>query len=187
MKKYSIKKPEQIPYFDHDHKSLKNTIKNSSDRRGMSKWQFVCRKIRNILLSRWSYNCPLNGLRVKMNRNRGVTIGENVYIGLHCTIDNAYPEYIYIEDNVSLAGDVTILAHSNPYPHFKNVTESSVSPVVIKEGAWIADGVIILRGVTIGKNAIVSAGPVVDKDIPDCAVVKGNPMKIIADISALID
>ncbi|MBQ9339848.1 MAG: acyltransferase [Paludibacteraceae bacterium] len=113
-------------------------------------------------------------------------MGENVYIGLHCTIDNAYPEYVYIEDNVSLAGNVTILAHSNPYGHFKNVVESGVSPVVIKEGAWVADGAIILRGVTIGKNAIVSAGTVVDKDIPDCALAKGNPMKIAADFSALI-
>lgn len=187
MKPYTVKEPIIIPYFDHDHKSLKNTIQNSSVRRNMTKWQFICRKIRNIILSRWAYTCPLNGSRVKMNRKRGVTIGENVYIGQYCTIDNAYPEYIYIEDNVSLAGHVTVLAHSNPYPHFKNVVESGVSPVVIKEGAWIADGVIILRGVTIGKNAIISAGTVVDKDVPDCSLAQGNPMKIITDFSSLID
>ena len=59
--------------------------------------------------------------------------------------------------------------------------------MVIKEGAWIADGAIILRGVTIGKNAIVSAGTVVDKDVPDCSLAKGNPMKIVVDFTALID
>lgn len=187
MKPYTVKEALTIPYFDHDHKSLKNTIKSSSSRRGMNVWRFTIRKVRNILLSKWAYNCPLNGPRVRMNRRRGVTIGENVYIGLHCTIDNAYPEYIYIEDNVSLAGNVTILAHSNPYPHFRTVTESGVSPVVIKEGAWIAEGAIILRGVTVGKNAIVSAGTIVEKDVPDCSLAKGNPMKIVADFSALID
>lgn len=187
MKQYTIKKAIAIPYFDHDHKSLKNTIKTSSSRRGMSVWQFVVRKVRNILLSKWAYSCPLNSFRVRMHRKRGVTIGKNVYIGQYCVIDNAYPEYVYIEENVSLAGNVTILSHSNPYPHFRNVTESGVAPVVIKEGAWIAEGAIILRGVTIGKNAIVSAGTVVDKNVPDCSLAKGNPMKIVADFTALMD
>ena len=186
MKEYTVKEAITIPYFDHDDKSLRKTIHNSSTRRQMSPIRFALRKIHNIMLSRWSYRCPLNRFRVRWNRRRGVTIGDNVYIGLHCTIDNAYPEYVYIEDNVSLAGNVTILAHSNPYGHFRNVVESGVSPVVIKDGAWIADGAIILRGVTIGMNAIISAGTVVDKDVPDCALAKGNPMKIVADFSALL-
>lgn len=186
MKEYKVREPIAIPYFDHDDKSLKNTIRNSSKRRGMNPIVFSLRKIRNIMLSKWSYSCPLNKLRVRWNRCRGVTIGENVYIGQYCTIDNAYPEYIYIEDNVSLAGHVTVLAHSNPYGHFSNVVESGVSPVVIKKGAWVANGVIILRGVTIGENAIVSAGTVVDKDVPDGTLAKGNPMKIAADFNALL-
>lgn len=187
MKDYKIREAVQIPYFDHDDKSLKQTIRNSSARRGMSPVRFAMRKIRNIILAKWAYNCPLNGPRVRWNRKRGVTIGEHVYIGQCCTLDNAYPEYIYIEDNVSLAGGVQVIAHSNPYGHFKNVVESGVSPIVIKEGAWIGTGAIILRGVTIGKNAIVTAGTVVDKDIPDCSVAKGNPMKIVAEFSALMD
>ena len=183
---YKIREAITIPYFDHDEKSLRNTIVNSSKRRGMSPLHFALRKMRNIILSQWSYNCPLNKFRVRWNRRRGVTIGEHVYIGQHCSLDNAYPEYIYIEDNVSLAGGVTLIAHSNPYVHFQNVVESSVAPIVIKEGAWICDGAIILRGVTIGRNAIVSAGTVVDKDVPDNSIAKGNPMKIVADFSALI-
>lgn len=187
MANFVVRKPLIIPYFDHDDKSLKQTIKNSSSRRSMSPLGFALRKIRNIILSRWSYSCPLNSWRVKMNRRRGVNIGENVYIGLHTTIDNAYPEYVYIEDKASIAESVQIIAHSNPYPHFKNVVESSVAPIVIKSGAWIGSGSIILRGVTIGKNAIVAAGTVVDKDVPDCTLVKGNPMKKITEYSALID
>ena len=115
-----------------------------------------------------------------------MTIGEHVYIGQRCAIDNAYPEYVYIEDNASLAGGVMVIAHANPYVHFQNVVESSVEPIVIKEGAWIGEGAIILRGVTIGKNAIVSAGTVVDKDVPANSIAKGNPMKIMGEFSALL-
>lgn len=185
--KYQVREAITIPYFDHDDSSLRKTIQNSSSRRAMSPLRFALRKIRNIILSHMSYRCPLNSFRVRWNRRRGVTIGKNVYLGMYCVIDNAYPEYVYIEDNVSLAGSVIVLAHSNPYTHFKNVVESSVAPIVIKEGAWIADGAIILRGVTIGKNAIVSAGTVVDKDVPDNSLAKGNPMKIVADFSALME
>ncbi len=180
-----MREPIQIPYFDHD-KSLSKTIKNSSTRRGMSKWQFIWRKSRNILLYRLAFLCPLNGLRVKMHRARGIHIGKNVYIGMHCVLDNAYPEYLYIEDNVSLAGEVTMLAHSNPYAHFANVVESKVAPVLIKEGAWIGVKVIVLLGVTVGIKSIVSAGTVVDKDVPDYSLAKGNPMKIIMEYSSLI-
>ena len=109
-----IPSPQNIPYFDHDKKLLK-TIRNSGTRRKMSPLQFALRKIRNILLHRLAYFCPLNGWRVKMHRWRGVNIGKNVYVGQHCVIDNAYPEYIYIGDNVSLAGEVSVIAHSNPY------------------------------------------------------------------------
>ena len=51
--------------------------------------------------------------------------------------------------------------------------------VTIKENAWICIGAIICPGVTIGKNAIVAAGAVVTKDVPDNVVVGGNPAKII--------
>lgn len=187
MKEYQVREAISIPYFDHDEKSLGKTIQNSASRRGMSPLRFALRKIRNIVLSRWSYRCPLNKFRVRWNRRRGVTIGEHVYIGMHCMIDSAYPEYVYIEDNASIAGGVNIIAHANPYGHFKNVVESGVAPVIIKEGAWIGEAAIILRGVTIGKNAIVSAGCVVDKDVPDNAMAKGNPMKIVADFSALME
>ena len=186
MKEYTVREAQSIPYFDHG-KNLNTTVSNSAKRRNMSPLRFAIRKIRNIFLYRWSYMCPLNSWRIRMHRRRGVTIGEHVYIGQRCAIDNAYPEYVYIEDNASLAGGVMVIAHANPYVHFQNVVESSVEPIVIKDGAWIGEGAIILRGVTIGKNAIVSAGTVVDKDVPDNSMAKGNPMKIVADFSALID
>jgi len=187
MSEFIVKEPKQIPYFDHDGRSVLKTIKTSGKRRGMSPIGFAIRKIKIIICGKIGYSSSLNKVRVSMNRRRGVNIGNNVYIGMRTNIDNAYPEYVYIEDNVSIAGNVMIIAHSNPYPHFRNVVESSVEPVVIKKGAWIGSGAIILRGVTIGENAIVSAGSVVDKDVPSCSLVKGNPMKIVAEFESLIE
>ncbi len=48
-----------------------------------------------------------------------------------------------------------------------------------KKGAWIGAGATILHGITIGRHAIVRAAAVVTQDVPDCAVVCGNPARII--------
>ena len=183
---FRIREEKKIPYFDHD-KKLGNTIKKSGKRRGMSPLQFAFRKIKNIILYRLAYFCPLNGWRVKMHRWRGVNIGKNVYIGQQCSIDNAYPEYIYIEDNVSIVSESTLIAHSNPYAHFAPIVESKVAPIVIKEGAWIGAKTIILQGVTVGIKSIVSSGAVIDKDVPDYSLAKGNPMKIVTEYEYLMN
>ena len=54
-----------------------------------------------------------------------------------------------------------------------------ISPVVIEENAWVASHVIIMPGVTIGEGAVIAAGSVVTKSVPACAVVGGNPAKVI--------
>ncbi len=55
-------------------------------------------------------------------------------------------------------------------------------PVHIKRNAWIGMGAIILPGVTIGENAIIAAGAVVSKDVPDNALVGGTPAKMIKSL-----
>ena len=52
-------------------------------------------------------------------------------------------------------------------------------PVLIREYAWVGAGATILPGVCIGRHAIVGAGSVVTKDVPDYAVAVGNPAKVI--------
>jgi len=179
MNQFKIRSTIEIPYFDHGN-SLIQTINSSAKRRGMNPWVFLVKKLVNFCLFRISFFCPLNSFRIKCHKWRGVNIGKNVYIGMQCTIDNAYPEYVYVEDNVSLAGECLVIAHSNPYSHFQDVTLARVSPVVIKQGAWICVRAVILPGVTVGENAIVSAGSVIDFDVPQGSVVTGNPAKIVA-------
>jgi acetyltransferase-like isoleucine patch superfamily enzyme len=179
MNQFKVKSSVTIPYFDHTGSLLK-TIMNSARRREISPISFILKKFINSCLFRISFFCPLNSFRVKCHRWRGIKIGKNVYVGMQCSIDNAYPEYVYIEDNVSIASECLIIAHSNPYNHFQDVTSSQVAPVIIKQGAWICVRSLLMPGITIGENAIVSAGSVVTSDVPSRSVVSGNPARIIA-------
>ncbi|MGI5097513.1 acyltransferase [Treponema socranskii] len=57
-------------------------------------------------------------------------------------------------------------------------------PVLIKRDTWIGAGATILPGVCVGKHAVVGAGSVVTKDVPDYAVVVGSPARIIKTLDA---
>lgn len=127
---------------------------------------------------------------------QGLNIGNNSYVGGDCII-RAY-DHISIGDNVLIAHNVTIidsdsheidakervlsyvqmLKNGHPNSHGNVMT----APITIKDYAWISYNVCILKGVTIGEGAIVGAGSVVTKDVPDWTVVAGNPAKIIRHI-----
>jgi acetyltransferase-like isoleucine patch superfamily enzyme len=62
---------------------------------------------------------------------------------------------------------------------YKDWSVVQSAPIVIKDKAWVGFNSIIMKGVTIGEGAIVAAGSVVTKDVPDYAIVGGNPAKII--------
>lgn len=123
-------------------------------------------------------------LRVKLQRMRGVKMGNNVFIGLEVLIDPAFPELVVIEDDVSLAGRNILIAHSDPtFPiRNENLVEAKIAPIKIEQGAWVTVGAIVLPGVTIGKNAIVAAGAVVTRDVPPYTLVGGVPAKTIKNL-----
>lgn len=145
------------------------------------------KKIKNTVLGNLAYSCPSNKWRILLHKWRGVKIGTNVYIGNHCLIDNLYPDYIYIEDNASVNADSLILTHFNPMKRFASVFPARVAPVIIREGAILAVRSTILPGVTIGKNAIVSAGSVVEKNVADYTLVRGNPAKVVTEYEFLMN
>lgn len=146
---WSIRPVKQIPY-GHQPRNFKQKI----------------RKIFNTILAFLAYRCPINSLRIKLHRWRGVNIGKNVYIGQYCILDNLAPEYIYIEDNVNINAGTMILTHFNPAPRFKSIFASEIKPVIIREQAMIAVRCTIFPGVEIGNFAFVSAGAIVDHDVP---------------------
>ena len=144
------------------------------------------KKVRITLLMLLAYICPLNKLRVLFNKWRGVKIGEKVYIGMFCFLDNLYPEYIIIGDNASINTGCMILTHFAPMKRFEQIFKANVKPVIISEGAILAIRSTVLPGVTIGKNAVVSAGSVVDKNIPAYTLVRGNPAKKVSDFEIIM-
>jgi len=118
-------------------------------------------------------------------RKCGYSIGKNVSIGPDCLIwawHHLDTDNIVIEDDVSIGPRVMIIARTHPITQIETYgkTMSSIgTKVVIKRGAWIGAGAIILPNVTIGERAVVGAGAVVTKDVPPYTVVAGVPAKEI--------
>ncbi|MFR1618736.1 sugar O-acetyltransferase [Megamonas funiformis] len=122
-----------------------------------------------------------------------ISIGNNVIININCTFVDC--NKITIGNNVLIASNVQIYtathpvnisdrlldnwSYNNPHAFFNTYS----LPVTIEDNVWIGGGVIILPGVTIGKNSVIGAGSVVNKSIPPNSLAVGNPCKVIRKIN----
>ncbi|WP_200974505.1 DapH/DapD/GlmU-related protein [Echinicola sp. 20G] len=114
-----------------------------------------------------------------LNYGRHTKIGKNVFINFDCVFLDLGG--IIIEDEVQIAPKVSLLSEGHPVS--SDTRHSLVpKPIHIKKNAWVGANATILQGVTIGENAIVAAGAVVSKDVPDNVIVGGIPAKIIKGI-----
>ena len=75
---------------------------------------YALKRLRNYFCCVFAYFLPSNKLRVALNRWKGIHIADEAYIGMFCFFDNAHPEYIFIEKNVSISKGASIVAHNNP-------------------------------------------------------------------------
>lgn len=118
----------------------------------------------------------------------GVTIyyPYNIEIGNDVTLN----EFVYISgyggvkigNGVRIGSSTTIISSDHEFRSLNVfVKDQNLIPgrVVIEENVWIGTNVTILRGVTVGKNAIIAACALVNKDIPSNTIVAGVPAKII--------
>lgn len=129
------------------------------------------------------YGCSI-GDRTKIGTfveiQKGVNVGADCKISSHTFIC----EGVTIEDRVFVGHNVTFINDKSPRAtnldgSMQTEADWSCESTLIKEGASIGSSVTILCGVTIGKNALIGAGAVVTKDVPDQAVVAGVPAKVL--------
>ena len=100
-----------------------------------------------------------------------VIIGDDVFFGPNCTI--ATPIHPLLETERKMRYRENGQLYNLEY----------AKPVVIKNGCWIAGGVIICGGVTIGEGSVIGAGSVVVRDIPAGVLAAGNPCRVIRKIT----
>lgn len=113
----------------------------------------------------------------------GIKIGMRSLIGEACILRGQGG--ITIGNDVFLAPMVQMLAVNHIYHDIsKPISLQGITAqgITVEDGAWIGGGAIILDGVRIGRNAVVGAGAVVTKDVPDYCIAVGNPARIVRDL-----
>lgn len=109
------------------------------------------------------------------------TVGQNCYIASRATIGNGVKiqnnvsiyDLVTLEDNVFVGPSAVFINDLNPRSPYPK--QGNWIPTLIREGATIGANATILCGITIGRWAFIGCGAVVTRDVPDYAVVKGNP------------
>jgi acetyltransferase-like isoleucine patch superfamily enzyme len=111
------------------------------------------------------------GDNVKIQNNaslyEGVEVGDGAFIG---------PHVIFTNDRVPRA--------VNPDGTLKSADDWILGKTVVQEGASLGAGVVVVTGVTIGRWSMIGSGSVVTRDVPDHALLVGNPGRVVGWVSA---
>lgn len=135
-----------------------------------------------------------SGLRIKLNNHGKLKIGKRLktrgqdnilieggklQIGDYCffnyNVSITCKAHVLIGSHVQIANNVVIVDHNHDYKNKGFVSK----PVSIDDNVWIGANAVILPGVSIGKFAVIAAGCVVTKDVPEYAIVAGVPGRVI--------
>ena len=128
----------------------------------------------------WQYVVVLPKARIGRDCNicAQVFIENDVVVGDRVTIKNGVQLWdgLRVEDEVFIGPNVTFT--NDKFPRTK-VYPETFPVTTVGKGASIGGGAVILPGLTIGEHAMVGAGAVVTHDVPPCAVVVGNPARVV--------
>ncbi len=138
-----------------------------------------------VWLARKIFRQVGSGVRISRNVDFGIgtniEIGDNSALALNCWVS---PD-TKIGNDVMMARDVIILSATHGIDRLDMPMRVQPipprRPITIGNDVWIGTRVIILPGVTVGDHAVIGAGSVVTKDVPDYAIVGGNPARVIRD------
>jgi UDP-2-acetamido-3-amino-2,3-dideoxy-glucuronate N-acetyltransferase len=129
----------------------------------------------------WHFSHILTGSGIGENCNIGqnAVIGPDVTIGSKCKIQNNVSVYkgVTLEDGVFCGPSMVFTNIFNPRAEISKMNQ--VRPTLVKKGATIGANATIICGHTIGRYAFIGAGAVVTKDVPDHALMAGNPARQI--------
>lgn len=132
----------------------------------------------------WQYVVILRGAEIGQECNicAGCFIESDVVIGNRVTLKNG----VYVWDGITLEDDVfvgpNVTFTNDKYPRSRKIP-AEFSRTVVKRGASLGAGSVILPGITIGERAMVGAGAVVVDSVEDGALVVGNPARRIGTVS----
>ncbi|MFD1393805.1 sugar O-acetyltransferase [Lacticaseibacillus jixianensis] len=113
---------------------------------------------------------------------RHVHFGDRIYANFNLTLVD--DTHIYVGSRTMFGPNVTIATAGHPIlPELRAQGYQYNAPVRIGENCWIGASATILPGVTIGNNAVIGAGSIVTKDLPDNVVAYGDPCKIARQVN----
>jgi acetyltransferase-like isoleucine patch superfamily enzyme len=185
-------------------KKIIDSILFRANRRQCKRWTYLKSGI--FYSTAKVVNCSLKPEQIKIGINAhiqgellvfayggSIEIGNNCFVGENSRIWSG--EKIVIGSHVLISHNVNIIdTNSHELDHmlraqgFKKLIEEGhpkekesilTAPIIIEDYAWISFNVVILKGVKIGKGAIIGAGSVVTKDVEEFTFVAGNPAKFV--------
>lgn len=131
----------------------------------------------------WQYTIVLQGAAIGSDCNicAHCFIENDVVVGDRVTIKNGVQAWdgVTVEDDVFIGPNVTFTNDKFPRSRSK---PAGISSILIKKGASVGGGAVLLPAVTVGRHAMVGAGSVVTKSVPDYALVVGNPAVVVGDV-----
>lgn len=135
----------------------------------------------------WHFSHVQSGARIGKNcvLGQNVNVGNNVVIGNFVKIQNNVSVYegVTLEDYVFCGPSMVFTNIVDPRSKYPQVGSKYYHKTLVKEGASLGANSTILCGITIGKYSFIGAGAVVTKDVPDYALVVGNPARVVGWMS----
>lgn len=138
----------------------------------------IAKPFRKWITNTIASNCPFNNVRVILYRLCGFKIGKNVFIGMHCYLDDMCYDLLIIGDNVTISYGVYFACHGRNQGHY---------PIIIKDKAYIGMRASIISkntngldcGVIVGEGSVIGACTLVNCDVPNGMTAVGVPCRII--------
>lgn len=158
------------------YKTVGNILPSSASHYGGTLGKLVRNKCAKLITGHTGENINIDK---KSRFGSKISLGNNSGIGKNCFLQGS----VNIGNDVMMAENVKIFTVNHCFnrldvPMCSQGTKEE-KPVFIGDDVWIGDSVIICPGVKIGNGAVLGAGSVIRNDVPDYAVVIGNPVQII--------